>query len=894
MRKLIKTYSLATIFLFTASCFAQETVIDQYQYWFDNDFENSAVTIAADMSNNSALTENISTDGLQDGTHTFHFRAHDTNGRWSSVKGMLFIKNMARWTNAEQNKVQRIQLWFDNDYDNAQTTSIEHIGENVIYTTSLDVDALRDGIHTLQFRFQDLNGLWSSAKGMLFIKNMAQWTNVEGNGISAFQYWVDNDYDNAETSTANDKTDFLLNTAIDLNTLKSGAHFFYSRFQDKNGKWSSVQGKLFIKEPTNNTGMPENSIRSMQWWIDNDFDKAEHISVSESKNAVFTADFDLNNYDDGIHILCYRFRDKNGTWSSTASQFFMKNTADLTHAENKGIRAMQYWIDNDFENASMLTAGGNDISILKSIETSALNDGLHVLNFRFADNSNVWSATASQFFIKGDAILPAGNAVTHLQYWFDNDFESNEKIRLEENADITFLNKINANALENGLHVLNFRFADKKETWSATASQFLFKSDANATANAITAIRYWFDNDYLNAQIADITPLNPSVTEKINTETLGNGLHVLNFHFMDKNGVWSSTASQYVFKDGSMFSTKDNKIVAYQYWKNDDFENAVYTKLENAANSVTIDDKIDFIWIEKGDYIMNYRFEDANGKWSSVISDTITKISLPMAEFKVDTIGRDCKNLTLAFSGRIVDGDVYLWNFGDGATTDTTLTPEHAFDKGDYEISLTVSDTETQKEMTVKLPVTFVPDIFRNEFYETACGFYTWADTVYAESGEYEKTFQNAYGCDSIVTLHLTVNHEEFLSLTDTVTIGNSYEKNGFAIPSDSIDKVKEYTFNLYETTSQGCDSIVTLKLIVVSRPEDGLFDVYYNKAKGVLGVVVPPQALKHDIEIFDALGRKRYTIPIDTENDFYATDLEPGVYLLRCGDFVKKIIVGY
>ena len=894
MRKFIKTYSLAVICLIAASCFAQETVIDQYQYWFDNDFD-SAVTIPADQSKNSELTDNLLTEGLNDGTHTLHFRAHDTNGLWSCVKGMLFIKNMAQWANAENNSVQRIQFWFDNDFDNAVTIATDN-ANSVIFNASLDTDALKDGVHTLNFRFQDTNGLWSCVKGMLFIKNMAQWTNAQGNGIHAYQYWIDNDFDNAVTSMADDKKDFLFSESIDLNTLKNGVHFLYTRFQDKNGIWSGVHGHLFVKRPADDTEIQLNTVTDMQFWVDNGFENAETISVTGGSNTVFTSTLDLSEYDEGIHILCYRFRDKKGKWSSVSSQFLMKNVADLYHTANNDIRAMQYWIDGNYDNALMLTANGNDFSLLENIEANALNDGLHTLNFRCVDNSNVWSATASQFFFKhGTHTLLPYNTIARLEYWFDNDFGEKAEVALDEGADLTILNKLDATALEYGLHTLNFRFMDKNGIWSATSSQFVFKNNEMDLSgdNAIAAIRYWFDNDYQHAETIGITTLGFALTEKIDANTLNDGLHILNIHFMDRKGVWSSATSQFVFKDGSAFNTENNKIAAYQYWMNDDYENAIYTELENAGKEVTIDDKISFLWIEKGDYIMNYRFEDANGKWSPVISDTITKISLPMAEFKIDTIDSGCRNMTIAFSGRIIDGDIYLWDFGDGETTDTALTLEHAFSKGDYEVSLTVKDSETQKEFTVKRPVSFIPDVFSSEFYEIACDNYHWSDSIYTETGEYERTFQNIYGCDSIVTLHLTVNHSEFISLTDTVIVGNDYEKYGFEIPSESIQKVQEYTFKMEGTTTEGCDSIVSLKLIVVSRPEDGLFEVYYNKRKGVLGITVPVETQKNDIEIYDALGRKRYTIPFEEEKQSYAIDMEPGVYLLRCGTYVRKFIVG-
>ena len=45
-----------------------------------------------------------------------------------------------------------------------------------------------------------------------------------------------------------------------------------------------------------------------------------------------------------------------------------------------------------------------------------------------------------------------------------------------------------------------------------------------------------------------------------------------------------------------------------------------------------------------------------------------------------------------------------------------------------------------------------------NELVEvTTCNSYTWNDITYTASGEYVQTFALPNGCDSVVTLHLTI-----------------------------------------------------------------------------------------------------------------------------------------
>ena len=45
-----------------------------------------------------------------------------------------------------------------------------------------------------------------------------------------------------------------------------------------------------------------------------------------------------------------------------------------------------------------------------------------------------------------------------------------------------------------------------------------------------------------------------------------------------------------------------------------------------------------------------------------------------------------------------------------------------------------------------------------NEFNETAENSFSWNNQEYTTSGDYTQTFDAANGCDSVVTLHLTIN----------------------------------------------------------------------------------------------------------------------------------------
>jgi N-acetylneuraminic acid mutarotase len=87
-----------------------------------------------------------------------------------------------------------------------------------------------------------------------------------------------------------------------------------------------------------------------------------------------------------------------------------------------------------------------------------------------------------------------------------------------------------------------------------------------------------------------------------------------------------------------------------------------------------------------------------------------------------------------------------------------------------------------------------------------ACDQYMWNGVVYTTSGDKIYTTTNAAGCDSIATLHLTINHSSTSSTT--VTACDQYLWNGVVY---TISGDKTYT----TTNAAGCDSIATLHLTI-------------------------------------------------------------------------------
>ncbi len=92
---------------------------------------------------------------------------------------------------------------------------------------------------------------------------------------------------------------------------------------------------------------------------------------------------------------------------------------------------------------------------------------------------------------------------------------------------------------------------------------------------------------------------------------------------------------------------------------------------------------------------------------------------------------------------------------------------------------------------------------------DSACSEYIWNDTTYTESGEYEQTFVAANGCDSIVTLQLTINHGSFTS-EEVEVCGNEYEYTFF----ENAEILSESgIYERYRINEQGCEDTIVLYL---------------------------------------------------------------------------------
>lgn len=158
--------------------------------------------------------------------------------------------------------------------------------------------------------------------------------------------------------------------------------------------------------------------------------------------------------------------------------------------------------------------------------------------------------------------------------------------------------------------------------------------------------------------------------------------------------------------------------------------------------------------------------------------------------------------------------DYIEWDFGDG-TTSLEKNPEHIFPEsgGVYVVKQTayVENCQSEQTYTILIPKIGAVD---TTFNEIACsqGGYTYKGTTYWESTVIKDYLSTKAGCDSTVTIGLTIVDSVQTFIKDTILDDTTYPfltENGVI----QLNEGGNYVSRLQ--TKDGCDSTIYLQLYV-------------------------------------------------------------------------------
>ena len=167
-----------------------------------------------------------------------------------------------------------------------------------------------------------------------------------------------------------------------------------------------------------------------------------------------------------------------------------------------------------------------------------------------------------------------------------------------------------------------------------------------------------------------------------------------------------------------------------------------------------------------------------------------------------------------------------------------------------------------------------VNPIYNTELSATICEgqVYTENNFNVSEAGVYTQTLTSVNGCDSIVTLTVSVNPTFDTTINATINLGETYAEFGF-----NESEAGTYVQNLQ--TVNGCDSTITLVLSVNSSLidiEETEISLYPNPTKSEITF---SQAIEK-IEVIDLTGKAILTFT--NAKTINIESLPAGAYYLR------------
>lgn len=228
----------------------------------------------------------------------------------------------------------------------------------------------------------------------------------------------------------------------------------------------------------------------------------------------------------------------------------------------------------------------------------------------------------------------------------------------------------------------------------------------------------------------------------------------------------------------------------------------------------------------------------------------------------------------------------YLWNNG------SSLQNIYVTASGSYQV--TVSDANGCQSVSAPVLISVFP-IDSMMQYQTSCNSYEWSATgqTYQTGGTYIVSLQNQHGCDSIITLQLTLLFSDTLHQNFSICPGSSVTVGSNTYDTDGI-----YT-DVF-TASNGCDSVVITTVEVLGCSglisfDEPVITVYPNPAHEQIAVLTNFDFPNIAYSIKDVHGRNVLSGNfLFQENSPVWIDIKAlsyGVYFLHIHNYVTRFI---
>ena len=511
----------------------------------------------------------------------------------------------------------------------------------------------------------------------------------------------------------------------------------------------------------------------LQYWLDRDYSNRQNIAFGSNG---LQAEFDFADLNEGLHSLDLQVQDTGG-WSSPASFTFLKLSTALQDGEVANA-TYKCWVDRD--STDFVSGSLSNGTIL--LDLADLETGLHRLNVLVEQAGSPSYVNCFSFLKINDTLSSSGAGELTYKCWFDNNFDS-----LQSGSVGNGVVLLETSWLETGIHTVNV-IVERGGIASYINSHSFLKLDELFSQDDITSAtyKYWFDGDIASAQSGNVA----DGAVLLETAGLESGLHTIDV-IVEVNGIHSFVSSYMFYKlDDALSGGASGEALSYSYWFDNDDAHKITGQLQNGLLMLDTDT------LSAGNHYLNIQVNN------------VTPSHLYRVPFYKAPPTFVVSSLTDTLQGYVE---------GLGEFDSLSVVQISAVANPCYEfVSWNDGNTDNPREFTLTKDTVFTALFeeieFDTDLSATICQGQVYADNNFnvSEAGVYTQNLQTENGCDSIVTLTLTVNPVATTALQAAICEGTAYTENGFNVSEAGV-----YTQNLQ--TINGCDSIVTLTLTVNS-----------------------------------------------------------------------------
>ncbi len=214
--------------------------------------------------------------------------------------------------------------------------------------------------------------------------------------------------------------------------------------------------------------------------------------------------------------------------------------------------------------------------------------------------------------------------IVAFEYWFDEAYTSRQQYVPTASQSVDVKQAIEVSSVGDGFHIIHMRAKDSNGVNSVVYSQCFYKNKALSSELSITSYEYWLDNHFEERRTEQVNESqNFVILSQLDMLGIDPGFHLFYIRSKDNVGRWSVPRSISFYQNPPL--PDGNKIDAYCYWFDKDFDNIELVLLDTPVNPC--EQQLEIAIPENfalGEHLFNIRSRDLTGKWSVVAIDTFS------------------------------------------------------------------------------------------------------------------------------------------------------------------------------------------------------------------------------------------------------------------------------